>query len=116
MSRSEIFRGEEDIDKGKVIFTHHAIARFLEHCQNNKLPIPTKERAEEALRKIFLEATNKNAIGPVERVRCLIDYGESYFFRNGRWQFRIQRKSLNKFIVITVVYLNERVYRYCFKK
>ena len=65
------------------------------------------------LKNLLIDSTHINAIGKANRVRALIDYGESYFFRNGRWQFRII-KNRKRFILATIVWLNNRDYSFCF--
>ncbi len=116
---SEIFRGEENIDKSQIIITHHAVEQFHKRSGRRGLPAPNDfEKLKEIIRKLLNYSTHKNAIDKVARVRCLIDHGESYFFRNGRWQFVVKRSKSEsgKFVLVTVIYLQQREYGFCFKK
>lgn len=116
---SDNFNGAESIDCAKVVVTTHAIERFTEHSRAQKQKIPGNYReAETMIRDFLLRASHEKAIGPVERVRALIDHKEeTFYFRIGHWQFRIIRspKDFRTFILKTVVWLNERHYRACLK-
>lgn len=118
-SGPETFSEAGDIKKEEVIITPHAIERFIQHCREQKQLMPANFReAEMMIRNHLLKSSHKKAIGPVERVRALIDHKEeTFYFRLGHWQFRIIRapKNRNVFVLVTVVWLNERAYRNCSK-
>ncbi len=114
---TEIFRGEEDIDKSQIIITNHAVDRFYYRSKERGLRAPNDfEKSKEALRKLLNFSTHKNAVDKVGRVRSLIDHGEGYFFRNGRWQFVVTRNASesNKFSLVTVIYLSRERFNLCF--
>ena len=127
---SEIFRGEEDIDKSQIIITNHALEQFYKRSIANGLRRPTTfeenglrspityEKIKSELRGWLNGSTHKNAIDSVSRVKVIINHGESYFFRCQRWRFVIQRDKLtpDKFVLVTVIYLDPREYNLCFKK
>ena len=116
---SGIFRGEEDIDKSQIIITKHAVEQFYKRSVLNKQQVSNDfEKIKEIIRKLLNLSTHKNAIDKLGRVRCLIDHGESYFFRNQHWQFIVHRSKSepDKFVLVTVVYLQQREYDFCFKK
>lgn len=115
---SEIFRGEEDIDKSKVFITDHAVKRFRERSAKNGFKIPEMpEDARSEIRNLLTDSTHINAIDAVAKVKSIIDHGESYFFRCQRWQFVLKRDRLNpnRFLMITVIYLTEKEYNMCFR-
>jgi hypothetical protein len=119
VSGLENFRGAEDIDKSRVVIRNHPVERFIDHSRAQKQKIPANYReAETMIRNLLLQASHEKAIGQADRVRALIDHKEeTFYFRFVHWQFRIIRSPKNRdaFILKTVVWLNEKAYRACFK-
>jgi len=51
---SEIFRGEENIDKSQIIITHHAVEQFHKRSGRRGLPAPNDfEKLKEIIRKLL---------------------------------------------------------------
>ncbi len=121
------FRGAEDIDKSQIIIRRHAKLRFMEHLNEvrekfgfwpEKLP-DNLAQAEITIHKLLLNATHKNASWSSQRIRAIMEYDEqTYFLRNGRWQFRIihGKEKLWSFVLKTVVWLDDYYYSLCFQK
>ena len=132
-----MFRGEEDIDKSKIIITGHAVDRFLEHIKKdlnslgkmsrkrqNKfigfypLTIPkTADFCAKLIRQLLNKSSHITAASPIKRTISVIKYKRDiFFFRYGRWQFRvIHDKEKNRFVLVTVVWLDEKNYSLCFQ-
>lgn len=109
----KIITNEADIEKSKVVISEHAIERFLQRSKENhpKVPVPKNHyQAKEWLTNLFLGSYHKNAIDPVSRTKCLIDHGESFFFRNDRWQFVVRGNNRypNNLVMTTVVFYSDR--------
>lgn len=95
---NKVIASEADINKSKVVISEHAIERFVQRLEENRQPIPESYgQAKEMLTKFFLNSWHKNAIGPVRRVKALIDHGETFFFRYGNWIFPIAGVGSQKY-------------------
>lgn len=138
------FRGEEDIDKTKIIISDHALQRFSEHLKDHLKTEQTKnltknqkkefrekfgfsievmpdnsEQVKTLLRKLLHYSTHKNTSWKGERMQSYFKYREETFFlRNRGWQFRLIQSKENPdvFILKTAIWLNDFKYSLCFKK
>lgn len=117
MLNSEVFRGEEDINRSKVVFTSHALKRFFQRFREQKQVRPSDFlKVSDWLRELLLKADFKNAVSKAYRVQRIIEYKEElFFFRNYRWQFVIARCRIkpDRFVLKTVIWLDWREYSLC---
>lgn len=94
------------IDLSKVIFTQHALNRFVERMfkLNPELQIPlTPEELEKLAREIFAGSTEKNAIDPAVKVkRCITHkFQEARYFVNHGWRFVVLEEE-DRYKIVTV--------------
>ena len=138
------FRGAQDINRSQIIISDHAWQRFYKHLNNQlrtaKIKNLTKKQrkmfreefgfspeeisndltqVEPLIRKLLHYSTHENASYKGQAVQAIFNYQEeTYYLRNGRWQFRITRSKERpeNFILKTIVWLNDYKYSPCFKK
>ena len=133
------FRGEEDIDKSKIIISGHAAKRFMEHFQevwdlyvkNMKLDKRGLRRAEDLLyyrrrpsnfeeaklwlAQILLSSDYRKAANSIAKTKAILNHQQqTFFFRNKRWQFRVVlSENLTEFELKTVVWLDDQKLAFC---
>ena len=92
-----------EIDLKRVVFTAHALERFVERSlrlnPGGKLLDP-----EKTARKILARATEEGAISSVGRVRRLIDshFQEARYFIKDGWRFVVKDNGNETFTVLTI--------------
>lgn len=77
------------INLSKIVFTTHALERFVERMLKLDPDFQTFLTPEELARKILADSTEKDAINPAIRVKRCITHGfkEARYFVNSGWRF-----------------------------